>query len=126
MEAPTIVNTYDQLMAARKGGLPDIAICPHHTNCGRTMYRSGWHVYRPGYTFDPQNEWRDGPGKKFTEFKTSREEAFAAAVQWAGRRYRVAQFVRNRSGDFVDYRVNELYPLPKRERKQRTVPTYKL
>jgi len=42
--------------------------------------------------------------------------ALAAAIEWCATRFPVTQWARNRSGDYVDIRVNQQFPIPKREK----------
>lgn len=129
-----VANTRDQLLEARRAGLPDIAICPRHLpSCSRngSTYRNGWKVYRPGYNIarvDPATGKRErGPITGYDDncrvfdensFRTlastwqeERHAAFLAAQTWASARYRVGDWVRNRHGDYADARVNKLFPI---------------
>lgn len=119
-----LINTFDQLKAARAHQLPDVAIMPRHWQCGRSTYRDGWKVWRPGCNIGlEKDEWDGDYGCKVFKERDQlgdnwRAEAFASAVEWAGRRYKISHFVRNRMGDYVDSRVNEMFPLPKREKRK--------
>jgi hypothetical protein len=124
MPRSKIVNTFDQLMASREIGMPDVAICPRHIQGTMQFWRDGWKVWRPKYNLGTETnpfDWDYGC-KIFAEdfhatsHKLARKDAFAAAVAWAKSRYKISQFVRNRMGDYVDSLVNELFPLPKRSR----------
>jgi hypothetical protein len=115
-----VINTHDQLLAARSAGLPDVAVCPRHCNGGRDSWRNGWKVYQPGFNLgDETNRWDWDYGcKVFSEgmgnWRESRELAFFQASSWTREQYGIRKFVRNRMGDFVDERVNKQFPLPKR------------
>jgi hypothetical protein len=121
--AREIINTHNQLLAAHEANLPDVAIYPRHWSCGRNTYRDGWKVGRPGKNLGTETnpyDWDYGC-KVFNErefngetWRDRRQQAFVAAVMWASGRYKVARFVRNRMGDYVDERVNKMFPLRKK------------
>ena len=117
-----IINTFDQLLAAREVGLPDVAIVPRRLNGGRDSWRDGWKIYRPKFNLGSEKnqfDWDYGY-KVFSEMYHTpecRKEAFNAAKQWVKERYKIESFIRNTMFDYVDRRVNERFPLPKKPRK---------
>lgn len=131
-KSPTpVCNTYDQLLAARAGGLPDIAICPRHLpSCSRGggSHRNGWKVYRPGYDLWDKSKEKPSPfhpdvhcrvfeeGLRDIRFnwRLERNLALMDAKQWASGRYKVTTWKRNREGDYVDAQVQKMYPIRKR------------
>jgi hypothetical protein len=119
----SIINTYDQLLAAREAGLPDVAVLPRKVRGGRTDWRDGWKVWRPGFNLGTETDLfsYDYGYRVFSDVdrnsRAGRAKALAAANQWAGLRYKVEGWVRNPMGAYVDRRVNEKFPLPRRERK---------
>jgi hypothetical protein len=129
-----ILNTYDQLLAARAAGLPDIAIVPRHLpSCSRGggHYTRGWKVWRPGYDLWDKSEPTPGPlhpdancrifdeGRRDIRlnWRLERSLALMDAKQWASGRYKVTAWKRNRQGDYIDARVHAGFPLPPSPRK---------
>jgi hypothetical protein len=115
-----IINTYDQLMAARAAGLPDAGIVTRRWRGTREMIRNGWKVYRPGYNLGTEtNRWDPDYGCKLFEedrklhWREARKKALEEAMAWVRKRYGIKKFARNRMGDYVDERVNKKFPLRK-------------
>jgi hypothetical protein len=54
----------------------------------------GWRVVRPGYKTDPQAHWSLNGCRVFTQFEHSynKDAALAAAKNWAGDRYNIADW----------------------------------
>jgi hypothetical protein len=115
-----IINTYDQLLAARKHGLPDVAIRPRYLNGGRSTWRDGWKVYRPNYNIGTEKNPfdLDYGCKVFADprgpWKESRARSLQAAKDWTAARYKIQSFSRNRMGDYVSSDANKKFPLPKK------------
>ena len=115
-----IINTHDQLVAARAAGMPCVAVCAATAPLGR--HQSGWHVYVPGKQTDPKAHWTDNGQKWFSiigEPGSNRSERKQAALlkaqTWASENYGpVEKWVRNPMRDYVDARVNKQFPLRKR------------
>lgn len=110
------VNTHDQIEMARSAGLPDVAVCPHYWQGTREHYRGGWHVWRIGKDLNPgqKNQWADDAKVKVfgaTAHREDRPKLLAEALAWAGERYKIEKWKRNRMGAYVDARVNERFPL---------------
>lgn len=127
---PTL-NTYDQLLAARSAGLPDVAVIPRYlpsSSRNGTTHRNGWKVWRPGFNISGPEGADRGPfhydvncrtfdeGLSLLPWKEARAKALEAAKAWAGERYGIREWKRNRQGDWVDARVHKQFPLRKRER----------
>lgn len=115
-----IINTHDQLLAAREVGLPDVAIAPHHWESVRACPRGGWEVFRPGFNLNPKqtNPYIDDANVKVFGATARREQRPALleeAKVWAGKRYKITDWKRNRMGAYVDARVQARFPLEKRD-----------
>lgn len=117
------INTYEQLMAARQAGLPDVAVATRHWQGTREWYRNGWKIYSPGKSVegaprpryaDPDNGCRIFEEDRSKNWRQARKEALEAAMAWAGPRYSIEKWARNRMGDYVDARVNKQFPLERR------------
>jgi hypothetical protein len=118
----SIVNTYDQLMAARESGLVKrpVAIGPAYLP-GRGSSRCGWVVWSPVERTDPDHDapWYFGGKKHFGTFGkdgTRREQTAAAltdAMRWANDTYGPFNWARNRMGDYIPAQIKKAFPLRK-------------
>lgn len=124
-----VINTYDQLMAAREHGLPDVGIIIRHWQGTREWYRNGWNVYRPGKLIkgsSKTNPFQPDYGKiPFEEehgipWREARKKALKAAMDFVRQRYGISEFARNPMGDYVDARVNKQFPLRSVKKKVTT------
>lgn len=112
-----IINTWDQLSAF---GGDRIAISYQACGDSRSMTVPGWHVWRlkdgKSVATDPKAAWYDY-GKKFFSCgnRGSKKTQLAIAMTWARETYGPREFVRNRSGAYVEKEVNEKFPIPKRQ-----------
>lgn len=111
-----IINTYDQVLAARAEGLTDVYI-GYHTfpGSGGGYCSCGYTVIRPGYDLDPKAKrpwWENTRGKNFhwSDFGGDRAATLQAAKDWASKRYGIAEWKRNRMHDYVDARVAKRFP----------------
>ena len=125
----TIINTYDQCTAA---GGDRIAICYYGSTHGRGSRGAHFQVirYKDGQDIvtNPDAAFYDYGHKTFhvnelgknraANFWARKQQTLAEAVAWVKEKYGKADFVRNRSGDFVEREVNEKFPIPKPERKK--------
>lgn len=116
-----IINTFDQLMAARKAGLPDVAVVTDtwRGSTGGVRIACGAAIWKPGVNLAPRTEWgRDGM-LVFSDssFKGStrerRKQAFAAAKKRAAEKFGVESWFRNSMGDHIDRRVAKQFPIRK-------------
>ena len=113
------INTHDQLVRAREAGLSDVGILTRHVQGPRDSWRDGWKVYRPGYNIgDVSNRWDWDYGcRVFSRrewsggWRKEDAQALEAAKVWASKRYGITEWARNKSGDWVDARVNKQFPL---------------
>ena len=115
----SIINTHDQLRAAKAERLPDVAILPRRIQgTNPDGWRNGWKVIRPGCDLGTEkSQWdRDYGCRVFHEeagatWREQRANALQSAKDWVSVNFGVSIFVRNRMGDYVDARVNKLFPL---------------
>ncbi len=122
IEKRGIVNTFEQMVAARQSGLPDVWI-QLDTHMGtRSTFVTGWRVCQYGVNLDPtvKRHWSDNhTGKCFREdalegtLKERRAACLGQAKRWAQERFGVTEWKRNRQRDYVDARVDKQFPLRK-------------
>lgn len=119
-----LINTYDQCVGF--GG--DVIVLFYQRNeYGRFSRSAAFQVgrYKDGHGMatDPYAHWQDSGHKTFLVSANHREgetphqakmRTLAEAIQWVTKKYGKREFVRNRMGDWVEKRVNDKFPLPKR------------
>jgi hypothetical protein len=115
-ETPRIINTYDQNVA--DGG--DRIIISFHAREPRAYMPARWVVWRVKNgkieKTDPNGAWYNYGRKSFT-CGSNKKERLAEAIAWVAEKYGAREFVRNRTGNYVEKEVNEKFPLPKKEKK---------
>jgi len=124
---PQIINTHDQLMAAGGG----IAIVPAYYGV-REVRIHGWRVYRivrgkPVNT-DTGGHWTDYGLKRFTasgahypNWHARQRAALLQAQEWIAKTYgEKGPWARNRMGDYVPERINDEFPIPRRDKEKTT------
>jgi hypothetical protein len=122
-----IINTYDQLKAARDAGFATrrtVALsysAPDRSN-SRDVSVPKWSVFSPFFQTNPEAAWYDNGCKTFllglkgATHKERKEAALKEAMAWATQRYLISEWAKNRQGDYVDKEINDNFPLAKRTR----------
>lgn len=111
-----IINTHDQLVAAGRG----IALI-YHTVHPRDCSVRKWSVYAVmnGKVVRTKSDapWYDYGQQTFlVGFGLTRMQVLEKAKQWVATNYAEdGPWVRNRMGDYVPKRINDQFPIPKRE-----------
>jgi hypothetical protein len=121
---PSLINTWDQMKAAKTAGLPDVFI-ELDTHMGtRSHYTVGWRVLQQGVELDPAalpRHWSvNHAGKCFRESDCEgsttmqrRSACLEIAKTWASEKFGVTEWKRNAFRDYVDARVDKQFPLSK-------------
>lgn len=117
-----IRNTYDQLLAARDAGLPDVAVqLATSTGPRGESIAEGWRLWSPGNIASGALNARNSrvvlygstyyywmlPGS----LRSVRRQARLLALEEGRLRYGVKRWKRNRMMDYVDERVAKAFPL---------------
>jgi hypothetical protein len=124
-----IINTYDQLKTALDSGFDKrkaIAIsyhAPDRSN-SRDISVQQWSVWSPLFQTDPHAHWSDRGAKTFSlhshggngSHKDRKDAALQVAMKWAEERYGVIEWAKNRQGDYVAKKINDRFPVRKRQR----------
>ena len=65
---------------------------------------------------DPKAGWYDY-GRKTFSVHAGKPEGLQVALAWVKEQFKKEDFVRNRSGDYVEREVNTRFPIPKKEKQ---------
>lgn len=110
-----IFNTHDQLLAAvvaKTIKSSQAVAVSYHGGGGRGQFSRAV-AWSPCFKTDPKSHWSDHGAKSFLHFGVTWRECVEQAKAWAGEKYGIGEWARNRTGDWVPAEVNRLHPIPK-------------